>query len=131
MQNVLSRQQTPRQRAARSGPAGALWLVQAISGLLLIALLGLHMVAHHFVVEGGLRNFQQVLEYVSNPVIFFIEVVFLIVVTAHAMLGVRAIVLDLGLSEKTTRAVNWGITLVGVVTLVYGIWLAIAIQNLA
>lgn len=130
MQNVLSDQITIK-RAARSGPAGALWLVQAISGLLLIALLGLHMVAHHFVVEGGLRNFQQVLDYVRNPVIFFIEVVFLVVVTAHAMLGTRAIILDLGLSQGATRTVNWVITIVGIITLVYGVWLAVAIQNLA
>lgn len=129
MQSVLSDQKS-KQRAARSGPAGALWLVQAISGLLLIALLGLHMIAHHFVAEGGLRNFQEVLAYVSNPLIFFIEVVFLIVVTAHAMLGMRAIFLDLGLSAGATRAVNWGVTLVGGVALVYGIWLAVAIQNL-
>ncbi len=130
MQSVLSDQRS-KERAARSGPAGALWLVQAISGLLLIALLGLHMIAHHFVVEGGLRNFQEVLAYVSNPVIFFLEVVFLIVVTAHAMLGMRAIALDLGLSESRTRTVNWAIALIGAAALIYGIWLAIAIQNLA
>ncbi len=129
MQGVLSDQAT-KKRASRSGPAGALWLVQAISGLLLVLLLLLHMVAHHFVVEGGLRNFQEVLAYVSNPAIFFLEVVFLIVVTSHAMLGMRAIILDLGLSENATRTVNWVITLVGAAALIYGIWLAIAIQNL-
>ncbi|MCA9935782.1 MAG: hypothetical protein H6662_02220 [Ardenticatenaceae bacterium] len=129
MQSVLSNQ-TTRKRAAQSGAAGALWLVQAISGLLLVLLLLLHMVAHHFVVEGGLRNFQEVLAYVSNPAIFFLEIVFLIVVTAHAMLGARAILLDLGLSKSASRAANWGITLLGLAALVYGIWLAVAIQNL-
>lgn len=129
MQSVLSDQRNEK-RVARSGPAGAFWLVQAISGLLLIALLGLHMIAHHFVVEGGLRNFQEVLDYVSNPVIFFLEVVFLAVVTPHAMLGMRAIVLDLGLSDSQTRTVNWVVALIGAVALIYGIWLAIAIQNL-
>ena len=51
---------SPQARAGRRGPAGALWLVQAISGLLLVLVLGLHMVAHHFVVEGGLRDYAQV-----------------------------------------------------------------------
>lgn len=118
------------ERAGRSGVAGGLWLIQAFSGLLLVALLGLHMVAHHFVVEGGLRDFQQVLDYVRNPVIFFIEVLFLIVVTTHAMLGLRAIVLDYGLSRQAQRTADWVLTVVGVIALGYGIWLAAALQRL-
>ncbi|MCA9970818.1 MAG: hypothetical protein KC425_11420 [Anaerolineales bacterium] len=130
MQGVI-KEQSPRQRAARGGLAGAFWLVQALSGILLVLLLLLHMVAHHFVVEGGLRDFQQVLAYVSNPAIFVIEVVFLIVVTVHALLGVRAVLLDLGLNARQTTAVNWTLLIVGAATLVYGIWLAIAIQQQA
>jgi succinate dehydrogenase hydrophobic anchor subunit len=118
------------ERAGRSGVAGGFWLVQAFSGLFLIALLGLHMIAHHFVVEGGLRDYQQVLDYVSNPVIFIIEVLFLIVVTSHAMLGLRAIVLDYGLSSQAQRVADRILTLVGVIALGYGIWLAVAIQGL-
>jgi succinate dehydrogenase hydrophobic anchor subunit len=121
---------SPTERAGRSGLAGALWLVQAFSGILLIALLGLHMVAHHFVVEGGLRNYEQVIDYISNPVIFVLEVVFLLTVTAHAMLGVRAILLDLGPGPGAQRAINVGITVVGVVAAGYGIWLAVALQGL-
>jgi succinate dehydrogenase hydrophobic anchor subunit len=120
---------SPQARAGRRGPAGALWLVQAISGLLLVLVLGLHMVAHHFVVEGGLRDYAQVIDYVSNPAIFALEVLFLVFVTIHAMLGLRAIFLDLGLRPGRQRIVDWGLALVGAVTLVYGIWLALAIQN--
>lgn len=105
-------------------------MIQAISGLLLVALLGLHMVAHHFVVEGGLRDFQEVLAYVSNPVIFFLEVVFLVVVTTHAMLGLRAIVRDLNLSAAAARTADWILALVGAAALIYGVWLAVAIQQL-
>lgn len=119
-----------RQKAGRSGAAGALWLVQAFTGLLLILVLGLHMVAHHFVVEGGLRNFEEVLAYIGNPVIFAIEIIFLLVVTPHAMLGLRAVLLDLGPSPQTTRIINWGLGIVGVVAIVYGVWLAIALQQM-
>ncbi len=128
MQNTITGQ-AARERQERSR-AGGLWLIQAVSGLLLVALLGLHMVAHHFVVEGGLRDFQQVLDYVSNPVIFFLEVVFLVVVTAHAMLGLRAIVRDLNLSPAAARAADWILALVGAAALIYGVWLAAAIQQL-
>ena len=118
------------EKTTRRDSAGALWIVQAITGLLLILLLGLHMVAHHYVVEGGLRNFEEVLDYVSNPVIFVLEVLFLIVVTPHAMLGLQSIVMDLGLSESTERTITWVFRLLTLVILAYGIWLAVALQNL-
>lgn len=125
MQNVMNQQQTTREKAG--GPAGALWLVQAFSGLLLVLLLLLHMVAHHFVVEGGLRDFQQVVDYVSNPAIFTISILFLVVSSIHAMLGTRAILMDFGLGRGAQRAVNWLLAIAGVVIIVYGVWLEIAI----
>ena len=35
------------------------WILQALTGALLVVLLGLHMVVQHFVVAGGLRNFDR------------------------------------------------------------------------
>lgn len=128
MANVLSGQPA-KERAGQKSPAGAIWLFQAISGLLLVLLLGLHMVAHHFVVEGGLRDYQDVVAYVSNPVIFAIEVIFLLVVTPHALLGVRAVVMDLGPSRSTAKIIDWILIVVGVTAIVYGIWLAVALQQ--
>lgn len=125
MQNAMNQRESTKERAG--GPAGALWLVQAFTGLLLVLLLLLHMVAHHFVVQGGLRNFDQVVDYVSNPAIFFITILFLIVTSIHAMLGVRAILMDFGLGRGAQRAVNWLLALAGVATIVYGVWLEIAI----
>ncbi len=115
---------------ARKDSAGAWWIVQAITGLLLILLLGLHMIAHHYVVEGGLRTFQDVIAYISNPIIFVLEVLFLIVVTPHAMLGLQSIILDLGPSESAERTITWIFRILTLVIIVYGIWLAVALQNL-
>ena len=80
MQNTMSRR-TMEQMAAQRDRSGSLWLVQAFSGLALVAILGLHMIAHHFIVEGGLRDYQQVLDYVANPIVFVIEVLFVILAT--------------------------------------------------
>lgn len=109
--------------------AGVMWLVQALTGVLLVVLLLLHMVAHHFVVEGGLRSFADVVAYVSNPLIFFLEVTFLLVVTIHAMSGLRAILLDLSFGQRHKEAINWLLTGAGVAIILYGIWLAVVIQN--
>lgn len=100
--------------------AGLLWLAQAISGALLVALMFLHMVANHFVVEGGLQTYQDVLRYLSNPLVFGLETVFLVVVTLHALLGVRAIVLDTGLSRPAEVRLNRLLAGLGALIVAYG-----------
>jgi succinate dehydrogenase hydrophobic anchor subunit len=110
--------------------SGISWLVQIVSGLVLILLLALHMIAHHFVVEGGLRTYQDVLDYISNPLVFALELIFIIVVTPHAMLGLHGILMDLGPSQQARTTITWIIRLITVVVIGYGIWLAIALQAL-
>jgi succinate dehydrogenase cytochrome b556 subunit len=105
------------------------WILQAFTGIMLVVLLGLHMVVQHFVVAGGLRNYEQVVQYISNPFVFLLEVAFLIVVTWHALLGVRAIILDLGLKPATERRVTAFLSIVGVLTVAYGIWLSATIVS--
>lgn len=130
MQSTMSRR-TLEQMAAQRDRSGSLWLIQAFSGLFLVGLLGVHMIAHHFIVEGGLRDYQQVLNYVANPVVFIIEVAFVILGTVHALLGVRAIVNDLRPSAGVQRALNGVLWVLGAVTIIYGLWLAIALQRAA
>lgn len=107
------------------------WIGQSLSGILLLGLLGLHMIAHHFIVEGGLRNYEQVLDYVGNPVIVAIEMVFLVVVTYHAMVGLRSIIFDVGLNTKQERTVTQVLTVVGLIIVVYGVYLALTLFSRA
>lgn len=107
----------------RAGLSSLSWLAQAISGVALIVLAGLHMVANHFVVEGGLRNFADAQAYLSHPVILPLEILFLIGVTIHALLGVRAILFDLGLSDQAEVRVTQALAAIGIVTIGYGLWL--------
>jgi succinate dehydrogenase hydrophobic anchor subunit len=114
-------------RDTREDPLGASrpssWLSTALTGMGLLVLVTIHMVAHHFVVHevGGLRTYDQVLAYVSNPLIVVIEVTFLVVVTWHAMLGLRAVMLDLALPARLERLVRPGVTALGILTVVYGL----------
>lgn len=101
----------------------AAWLWQAITGVVLVALLTLHMVANHFVVDGGIRTYAQVVDYLRTPVIFVLEHVFLLTVAVHAMLGLRAVLFDLGLAPAVERRVTAVLTCLGVVTVAYGVWL--------
>lgn len=101
-----------------------MWIWQAFTGLLLLVLLTLHMVFNHFVVEGGLRTYRDVVAYLSHPVVFTWEILFLIIVTAHALMGVRAILLDLGLRGGADRWLKRGLVVLGIVIIGYGMWLS-------
>jgi succinate dehydrogenase / fumarate reductase membrane anchor subunit len=114
-------------RIGRGG--GLAWIVQAISGFALTLLLGLHMVANHFVVEGGLRTYQDVLAYLSHPAVFILEVIFLLVVVPHAFLGLRAILLDMGPNPRTSRFLDAVFVILGTIILLYGIVLFVALQG--
>lgn len=103
------------------------WFWQSVTGIALLLLVGVHMIANHFIVTGGLRDFQQVVAYLSNPIILVIELSFLITVSAHAMLGVRSILFDLGLSARSERVVSYACAVVGVGIVLYGVWLTYTI----
>jgi fumarate reductase subunit C len=114
--------------ARRPAPTSA-WIWQAVTGVALLVLLAVHIVAQHFVVdtEGGLRDHADVVDYLGNPVIFAIETMFLVVVTVHAMLGVRSIAFDFGLSERAENRLTRAITILGGLTVAYGIGLLVVI----
>jgi succinate dehydrogenase cytochrome b556 subunit len=107
------------------------WIGQAITGVLLVILLSLHMIVHHFVVEGGLRTYEQVLAYIGNPLVVTIEILFLVVVTYHAMVGVRAILFDLPLNERQKGLITRALTVVGVVIVGWGVFLALWLFRMA
>ena len=104
---------------------GWAWILQVVTGAALIVLVVVHLVAQHFVADapGGLRDRASVLAYLGDPVVVVVESLFLLAVTWHAMLGVRSILLDLGLSATGRRRVTVGVTALGVVTLGYGFWM--------
>lgn len=107
------------------------WFWQAFTGIGLIVLLALHMIENHFVAPNGLRNFQEVVEYLRTPIIVVLEFLFLAAVTPHALLGVRAILFDFGLSERAERRIDRILIVVGVLTVAYGIWLTRTITQWA
>lgn len=116
-----------KEMGTRERRASSAWIIQSFTGVLLLLLVGLHMLAHHFVAEGGIRDFAGVIEYLRNPIVVVLEVAFLFVVTIHALLGVRSILFDLGLSQRAERAITRALWVVGVFTVGYGLWLTWAI----
>jgi succinate dehydrogenase hydrophobic anchor subunit len=110
------------QERTAAGPRSRTWAWTSLSGVALLVLVTVHMVANHFVVKevGGLRTYRQVLDYIGDPVIFIIEAIFLMVVTVHAMLGLRSVIFDLGLSVPAKRLLDRSLVVLGVITVGYG-----------
>ena len=120
-----TRTRSTRDRQVSSGRSSRAWWWTALTGAALLLLLTVHMVAHHFIVEdvGGLRSYEQVLDYIANPVIFTLELFFLIVVTIHALLGLRGVLFDLGIGVRARRRTDLLLWLLGLVTVGYGFFL--------
>jgi succinate dehydrogenase / fumarate reductase membrane anchor subunit len=93
-----------------------------------IVILLIHFVVNHFIGEtGGLLSYAQIVAYYRIPIIPIMEIAFLVLVVSHALLGLRSIILDLRPSRALLSAVNWIFSIMGVVSIVYGIWLIRAI----
>lgn len=104
-----------------------LWLYKIIAGVLIVFLLGLHFVINHLVAPEGLLSWSDVVAYYQNPIIPIIEIIFLIVVVSHSLIGLRSIILDLNPSAAILRGVDILFMVVGVVSIAYGIWLVTVI----
>jgi succinate dehydrogenase cytochrome b556 subunit len=117
-------QQLETKKQARQSLA---WIGQAVSGVLLIVILLLHMYFQHFAAQ-GLLDAGGVVAHVSSPLIFALEILFVVVVTYHALLGIRAVVFDLNLNESARRNITLGLTVLGVATVAYGVILAVLIR---
>ena len=112
---------------AEEPKASSTWYWQIFTGVALVLLLGLHFIANHFIATGGIRDFADVVSYLRNPIVLVLEVLFLIVVAIHAMLGVRAIVIDFGISSQAEKHLSQALTVIGLLTVGYGLWLTWAI----
>jgi succinate dehydrogenase hydrophobic anchor subunit len=113
----------------RRGRSTRLWNWTAGSGMALVVLASMHIVAQHFIVhqKGGLRTYAEVLTYISTPVIFVLEAGFLLAVTIHAMLGIRSVLHDLDLSPRAARVLDRALWTLGSATVFYGVALLITL----
>ncbi len=106
-----------------------LWLLKIVTGLLIVAVLGVHFVINHAVAPGGLLSYHDVVAYYQNPWVVAMEIFFLVVVVSHAILGLRSILLDLDPSDGVLRVINLLFLALGAGAITYGIWLALTIAQ--
>ncbi|MBW6472331.1 MAG: hypothetical protein K0B14_04335 [Anaerolineaceae bacterium] len=111
----------------RSGEGAGLWFLKILTGFLVIVVLIIHLIVNHLIVEGGLLTYTDVVRYYQNPIIPIMEIAFLILVVTHALMGLRSVLLDLHPSNKVLRLINYGLVVLGLGSIAYGIWLVLVI----
>lgn len=115
----------------RPGETTWLWLIKMVTGPLLLVILGLHLIVNHYMgsLPSGLMTYEDVVAYFQNPIIPAIEILFVVTVVTHSLIGLRGIVLDMNPSRSTLKIVTWFLAVLGVSSVGYGIWLALTIAS--
>ncbi len=108
-----------------------LWFIKVLAGGMILVFLVIHFIVNHLVAPGGLLTFADVVKYYQNPAVLVMEGFFLTFVLVHALLGLRSIILDLHPSDRLMKAVNIGLVALGGSTLIYGIWLLLAVRAMS
>lgn len=116
--------------APKAGEGTWLWLLKILSGGLIIVLLSVHLIVNHYTAEGGLLTWADVIAYYANPWIVTMEVIFLVVVISHGLIGLRSMILDLKPSPTTQSVIDIILVVVGLGSSGYGIWLALTVASL-
>ena len=115
----------------RPGENTWIWLIKIVTGPLLVIVLGLHFTVNHYLgsMSSGLMTYDDVIRYFQNPIIVAIEILFLVTVVTHSLIGLRGIVLDMNPSRSILNIVTWLLVLLGISSVGYGIWLALTIAS--
>ena len=116
---------SPRRHVERLR-AGRLWLVQALSGAMLVVLLGVHLVAQHVLAPGGLRDYSSVVDYLRNPIALLAELALLAAVIVHAVTGLRAAFVDV-VGAVGLRRISIALVGAGTIAFGYAIWLTLVV----
>jgi succinate dehydrogenase / fumarate reductase membrane anchor subunit len=113
----------------RPGENTWIWLIKIATGPLLVLVIGLHFAVNHYMgsMSSGLMTYDDIVAYYQNPIIPIVEIVFLVTVVTHSLIGLRGIILDMNPSRKVLNIVTWLMVILGVFSVGYGIWLAFAI----
>lgn len=117
--------------APRPGENTWIWLIKIATGPLLVLVIGLHFAVNHYLgsMSSGLMTYEDIIAYYQNPIIPIIEIVFLVTVVTHCLIGLRGIILDMNPSRSVLKIVTWLMVILGVFSVGYGVWLAFAIAS--
>jgi succinate dehydrogenase hydrophobic anchor subunit len=98
------------------------WLGQRVTAVLVLVTIAVHLVLTHYIAIGEL-SFDNIADRLAGGAVLVNDIVLLVAAVYHGLNGLRMVVLDWGLSAVAGRRVfDIVLWLVGIATVVYGIW---------
>jgi succinate dehydrogenase / fumarate reductase cytochrome b subunit len=82
------------------------WVIQRVSGLLLLFYLFLHVLTINKLSQGP-AAFDQAMSFFQRPAFKLLEIALLGTVVLHALNGIRITLIDLGMGHKKQRQLFW------------------------
>jgi len=98
------------------------WLLQRISGAVLVVLLIIHFWTGHYADFGEPITFAGVQTRLQNAVFITVDSLLLITVVFHGLNGVRNIALDYPSLLARNRLVSLILLIIGIATIIFGIY---------
>ena len=102
------------------------WILQMVTGLVMVVLVTVHFYVTHMVSHEALE-YAGVIQRISLPEYKVLYGILLLVVSFHAFNGLRAIVLDTDAGMRSRGAINILTMLMFIVALFYGLYLLMSI----
>ena len=99
------------------------WLLQRLSGIVIVIYLFFHIWVISTSLQGG-QAFDRVLGNLQNPFILALELLLFWAILYHTFNGFRVILFDLGYGVRQQKAVFWAVMAVAVLFLAAGIVVA-------
>lgn len=104
------------------GSRGAVaWLLQRLTGVLLLLTLFIHIWVLHFANVGQVISYDNVASRLITAFFVIVDSSLLALLLYHGLNGVRNVIFDYSIGLKAERAVNWVLIIVGLATFVYGL----------
>jgi len=111
-------------------PKGTRWLLQRITAAFLVVVLAFHFMLLHFVNHAAEITFQGTSVRMSQAGYFLTMVLFLVTATFHGVNGVYNALINQGLDGTGKTAVKYGLALAGLLLIVQGVRVALAMTTI-
>lgn len=105
------------------------WVLQRISGALLVAVLGIHFWLLHYRDPGEMIIFEDVMLRLRTPGFLFLDYGLLGLTLFHALNGVRNVVLDYSVPVSSRKALTVMLWIAGVIFFGLGVWALVSFSG--
>lgn len=110
------------QATARKSSGAWAWLLQRITAVLLLGLLGIHIAVLHFIRPEGDITFASVHVRLATLLYMGVDYSLLGIVLYHGLNGARNVLLDFTFGQRAQTAISMVLLLIGLVAFAYGAW---------